>query len=373
MNHTDLTPDTLGTFSDYDLHERIRRVEDPETGLIAFIGVHNRNLGPALGGCRMYPYANEDDAVRDVLRLSRGMTYKNALAGLPLGGGKSVIIGDPFKTKTDDLMRSMGRAVQSLNGQYISAEDSGTNEHDMQVMAKETKFVVGLPQKIGEQGGDPSPITAWGVFSGLRAAVNHRYGSDALTGLKVSIQGMGAVGYDLCRQLYAENAEIIVTDVRQDVLDRAKAEMPDIKIVALDEIFGVDANVFAPCALGAQLNAETIPQLRVDIIAGAANNQMATPQDFDRVAQRNILYVPDYAINAGGVISAGYEYFRTSGNNPYGFDLTREAMLAHVGRIGQTIEKIFALAESENITTGSAADRLARSIFFASGKFSAAN
>lgn len=363
MNHTDLRSDILRSFPDFDDHERVRRFEDSQTGLVAFIGVHNRNMGPALGGCRMYPYASENDAIRDVLRLSRGMTYKNALAGLPLGGGKSVIIGDPFKMKTDTLMAAMGRAVDSLNGDYISAEDSGTNEHDMGVMAKETKFVVGLPQESGEQGGDPSPITAWGVFNGLRAAVRRRYGSDAMTGLKVCIQGLGAVGLDLCRQLYAENAELYVTDVRQNVLDQAKLEMPDLRLVHPNDIFSEEANVFSPCALGAQLNKDTIPKLQIDIIAGAANNQMATPEDEDRVAEKKILYVPDYAINSGGVISAGYEYFRTSGKNPYGFDLTREGMMNHVGRIGQTIEKIFALSESEGITPGRASDRLARSIF----------
>lgn len=368
MNHTDLRSDILSKFSDYDNHERVGRFEDPETGLIAFIGVHNRNIGPALGGCRMYPYASEDDAIRDVLRLSRGMTYKNALAGLPLGGGKSVIIGDPFKMKNDALMSAMGRAVQTFNGEYITAEDSGTNEHDMVVMSKETQFVVGLPVKAGEQGGDPSPVTALGVFSGLKAGVQRRYGSDAMSGLKVAVQGLGAVGYDLCRRLNEESAELFVTDVRQELLDKIRAEMPDVRLVPPSEIFSIEANVFAPCALGAQLNKDTIPKLHVDIIAGAANNQMATPDDEDRVADKKILYVPDYVLNAGGVISVCYEYLNRTRQNPYGFELTHEGMLNHVARIGQTIEKIFALSESENITTGRAADRLARSIFMDDAK-----
>jgi leucine dehydrogenase len=368
MNHTDLRPDFLSTFADYDGHERVRRFEDPETGLIAFIGVHNRNIGPALGGCRMYPYASEEDAIRDVLRLSRGMTYKNALAGLPLGGGKSVIIGDPFKMKNDKLMAAMGRAVETLNGEYITAEDSGTNEHDMVVMSAETKYVVGLPTKAGEQGGDPSPVTALGVFSGLKAGVQRRYGSAAMTGLKVTVQGLGAVGYDLCRRLNEESAELFVTDVRTELLERIRAEMPDVRLVQPGEIFGIEANVFAPCALGAQLNRDTIPKLNVDIVAGAANNQMATPDDEDRIAQKKILYVPDYVLNAGGVISVCYEYLNRAGKNPYGFDLTREGMLNHVARIGLTIEKIFSLSESEGITPGRAADRLARSIFMDDAK-----
>lgn len=368
MSYTDLSPDALARFPDYDDHEHIRRIEDPETGLIAFIGVHNRNLGPALGGCRMRPYESEDAALTDVLRLSRGMTYKNALAGLPLGGGKSVIIGDPFKMKTPELMQAMGRAVQGMNGHYITAEDSGTGEHDMIAMAKETKFVVGLPQQTGDLGGNPSPVTAWGVFNGLRAGVKQRYGSDALAGLKVAVQGLGAVGHDLCRFLHGEGVELVVTDIRQSLIDQVKNELPGIRVVAPDDIFAVEANVFAPCALGAQLNADTIPQMKFDIIAGAANNQMATPDDEDRVAQKRILYVPDYAINAGGVIAVAYEYFHSTGKNPFTTPLTREAMMAHVGQIGRTIEQIFILAETQKITTGRAADSLARSIFSQPGK-----
>lgn len=370
MNHIDLGSDALKVFPDYDDHERLRRIEDPVTGLIAFIGVHNRNLGPALGGCRMRPYESEDAALTDVLRLSRGMTYKNALAGLPLGGGKSVILGDPFKMKTEQLMQAMGRAVQSLNGHYITAEDSGTGEHDMIAMAKETKFVVGLPQQTGDLGGNPSPVTAWGVFNGLRAGVKRRYGSDALAGLKVAVQGLGAVGHDLCRFLHDEGVELVVTDIRQSLIDQLKSELPGVRVVAPDDIFAVDANVFAPCALGAQINADTIPRLKVDIIAGAANNQMATPDDEDRVAQKHILYVPDYAINAGGVIAVAYEYFHATGNNPFSTPLTRDAMMAHVGQIGRTIEQIFAVAEAQKITTGRAADSLARSIFGQPGKIS---
>lgn len=368
MNLSTLTENDLSGFSDFDGHERVLRIQDPETGLLAFIGVHNRNLGPAMGGCRMMPYESEAAAIRDVLRLSRGMTYKNALAGLPLGGGKSVIIGNPFKDKSIAMMAAMGRAVQSLNGGYITAEDSGTGEADMITMSKETPYVGGLPPENGNLGGNPSPVTAWGVFNGLRSAVRHRYGGSSLAGLKVAVQGLGAVGYDLCRFLYKEDVEVIVTDVRPSVIDMARNEMPDLRVMQPDQIFSTEANVFAPCALGAQLNEKTIPQLKVDIVAGAANNQLATPEDEDRLAQRHILYVPDYAINAGGVIAVAYEYFHRSGLNPFAHDLTRESMMTHVGRIDQTINKIFELAESQGMTTGRAADDLAQSVFMRDGR-----
>lgn len=373
MNLKDLGPDVLNKFPDYDAHERIRRIEDPATGLIAFIGVHNRNLGPALGGCRMRSYESEAEAIRDVLRLSRGMTYKNALAGLPLGGGKAVIIGDPFKVKTPDLMQAMGRAVESLKGEYITAEDSGTGEADMEFIANETKHVVGMVKPGSELGGNPSPVTAWGVYSGIKAAVRKRHGSDDVKGLRVSVQGLGAVGYDLCRLLHKDGAELIVTDVRPAILEQAKAEMKGTEVVAPDAIFAAEADVFAPCALGAQINETTIPQLKVGIIGGAANNQMATFADEGRVADRGILYVPDYAINAGGVIAVAYELFENSGQNPYPYALTRQAMMDHVGQIGQTIERIFALAEAQGVTPGRAADRLAESIFLGQEKSTGTN
>lgn len=361
---TDLTVETLQSFADYDNHEQVRQVEDKESGLVAFIGVHNRNIGPALGGCRFYPYAATQDAIRDVLRLSRGMTYKNALAGLPLGGGKSVIVGDPFKTKTDAMMRAMGRAVQELNGHYITAEDSGTSEHDMITMAEETGYVVGLPVE-GGLGGNPSPVTAFGVLQGIHAAARHRYGSDSLSGIKVAVQGMGAVGFELSRLLQAAGAEVIISDIRPETLDRARAELPGVHVMQPEHIFSVEANVFAPCALGAQLNADTIPQMKFDIIAGAANNQLATAADEDRLAQKHILYVPDYAINAGGVIAVAYEYFETNGQNPFDHALNREEMMRHVGQIDQTIGKIITIAETEGMTTARAANRLAESIFMA--------
>lgn len=363
LSITDVPVDTLSGFVDYDGHERVCRVSDPETGLTAFIGVHNRNLGPALGGCRFYPYADERDAIRDVLRLSRGMTYKNALAGLPLGGGKAVIIGDPFTLKTPELMRAMGRAVQSLNGHYITAEDSGTSEHDMVTVASETEYVVGLPAAAGDLGGNPSPITAYGVFTGIQSTVKRRYGGTVLTGVKVAIQGLGAVGYDLALRLQEASAQVVVSDIRPHVVEQARAEIPGVHVVQPDQIFSFDANVFAPCALGAQVNEKTIPQMSFDIIAGAANNQIATAEDEKRLAEKKILYVPDYAINAGGVIAVSYEYFRRIGRNPFSCPLTRDNMMAHVERIGTVIDNIIDLAAQDGITTARAADRLAESIF----------
>lgn len=363
MDIKDLDVSFLSQFVDYDGHETIRRIQDDETGLLAFIGVHNGNLGPALGGCRMFAYISEEDAIKDVLRLSRGMTYKNALAGLPLGGGKSVIVGDPRKLKTDALIRALGRGVESLGGRYITAEDSGTNEHDMITISKETSYVVGLPSAADSVGGDPSPVTAYGVYKGVKACAQRRYGNDSVKGLKVSVQGLGAVGYALCQYLHAEGAVLTVTDVRQESLERAQQEMTGVSVVAPEDIFDVEAHIFAPCALGAQINDATLPRLKVDIIAGAANNQLATPAHGQMLADKGILYAPDYVINAGGVICVAYEYCQRIGKNPFNHDITRAHMMSHVEKIGSTLEKIFNIAEARGITTAKAADELAEAIF----------
>lgn len=363
MNIKDLDVAFLSSFADYDGHETIRRVQDDETGLLAFLGIHNGNLGPALGGCRMFAYVSEEDAIRDVLRLSRGMTYKNALAGLPLGGGKSVIVGDPRKLKTDALMSAVGRAVDGLEGRYITAEDSGTSEHDMITIAQETSYVVGLPSDADSVGGDPSPVTAYGVYKGLKACITRRYGSENFKGLKVTIQGLGAVGYALCQYLYSEGAILTVCDVREETLARAQTEMSGISVVAPDAIFDVEAHIFAPCALGAQINDHTVSRLKVDIIGGAANNQLATPAHGQMLADKGILYAPDYVINAGGVICVAYEYAQRIGKNPFSHDITRANMMAHVEGIGATLGKIFNIAEARSITTAQAADELAEAIF----------
>ncbi len=362
MEYNDLDAALLSGFTDYDNHYKVRHFTDSETGLKAYIAVHDKTLGPALGGCRMYDYKSEEDAIRDVLRLSRGMTYKNALAGLPLGGGKSVIIGDPASVKTEALMEAMGRAVHTMGGDYISAEDSGTNVADMALMARSTPYVMGLKSEDGALGGDPSPVTSYGVFCGLKTAVRRRYGSDNLMGLKAAVQGLGAVGYDLCRQLHKQGVELFVTDVRDDVLQKAKGEFEGLEIVGLDDIFSVDANIFAPCALGAQLNEQTVPQMKFDVIAGAANNQLATEDIGDLLAQRNILYTPDYVINAGGVIAVGYEYFEQTGKNPFSHDLTRENMMKHVETIEKTIDEVFNIAEERSLAPDRAADQMAEGV-----------
>lgn len=363
----DLEFSELEKFTDFDNHQKVRRFEDSDSGLVAYISVHNTNLGPALGGCRMYDYENEDDAIRDVLRLSKGMTYKNALAKLPLGGGKSVIVGDPFTLKTEALMNAMGRAVQSFEGQYITAEDSGTSEDDMKLMSTATDYVVGLPwdddQDSDKIGGDPSPHTAYGVYYGLKAAVRKKYGARELAGLTVAIQGMGAVGYRLAQLLDKDNVTLIITDVREESLQQAQREFSNVTVVEPDDIFTAKANVFAPCALGAQINENTIPMLEVDIVAGAANNQIADPSHEIELKNKDILYAPDYVINSGGVIAVAYEYFLRSNTNPFSFELTQENLKKHVEQIGDVLDKIFKLSDDLSDTPGHAADELAESIF----------
>lgn len=363
MECRDLSRSELSGYEDFDNHERVVHVTDEKLGLNAFIAVHNHNIGPALGGCRMVSYKTERDAVRDALRLSRGMTYKNAMAHLHLGGGKTVIIGNPYTEKTEDMMKAMGEAVESLGGLYITAEDSGTSEKDMRAIATNTSYVVGIPEGKDELGGDPSPMTAYGVYCGLKAAAQKRYGSSGLSKLSVAVQGLGAVGHGLCELLQKDGVTLIATDIRPEVTEKAKKEFPGITIVSTDEIFAVKANVFSPCALGAILNDVTIPQLRVDIIAGAANNQCATAGHYESLSERDILYTPDYVLNAGGVISAGYEYFHRSGRNPFTHELTRQTMIAHVEKIGPTLTKVFNIADAKGITPAQAADEMAESLF----------
>lgn len=369
MNIQDLNPEVLSQIDSYDDHEYVRRF-DLGGGVIAFIAVHNTNLGPALGGCRMTNYTSEGEAINDVLRLSRGMTYKNAMAGLPLGGGKAVIIGDPRTQKTEELMQEMGKAVESFEGTYITAEDSGTGEEDMVAIAKYTEHVTGLPPEMlagteyGELGGNPSPLTALGCYHGIKAAIAYRYeGKRALSDITVSVQGVGAVGLELCQLLKQDGVKLIVTDISPEGLEQAKAALGDIEIVKPDEIFGVKADIFAPCAMGGALNDETIAQLQVDIIAGAANNQLLAAYHDKMLQDKDILYVPDYVINSGGVICVGYEYFRKSGYNPQNFNIERGAMVGHVERIGQTVNDILVAAKSRGLPTGETADLLAEEKF----------
>jgi leucine dehydrogenase len=292
---------------DFDAHEEVHFVTDEKYGLKAIIAVHSTHLGPAAGGARFWHYPEGEEALTDSLRLSRGMSYKNAMAGLPLGGGKAVILADADRSKSPDLLHAFGKAVNNLGGRYVTAEDVGMSVADMIEIARSTKFVAGLPNSAGDVGGDPGPHTSLGVFLGIKAAVKWALGKDSLHGLHVALQGAGSVATGVALHACAEGARLSVADVdqakAQDLADRAGG-----KAVSPDEILSLEADVLSPCALGAILNAATIPELKVPVIAGGANNQLATPQDGERLHQRNILYAPDYVINAGGIINVCTEY-----------------------------------------------------------------
>ena len=334
---------------DFDRHEQVVFCHDEASGLKAIIAIHNTSRGPALGGCRMWAYASEEEALTDVLRLSRGMTYKSALANLPYGGGKSVIIGDSRLDKSPALFRAMGAAVQRLAGRYIVAEDVGISVPDVEFMQQETRHVAGT---TSGGSGDPSPATAYGVYMGLRAAVKHKLGRDKLEGLTIAVQGLGHVGQYLCRHLAEDGARLIVTDINEPAVQAAMAEF-DAQRVAPDEIYAVDCDVFAPCALGAVINDDTLEFLKAKVIAGSANNQLAEPRHGDILKQRGVLYAPDYVINAGGVINISHE----------GPAYDKDKAFAHVAEIHDTLLEIFRRAEAEGLSTATAADRIAEERF----------
>ncbi|WP_434926394.1 Glu/Leu/Phe/Val dehydrogenase dimerization domain-containing protein [Shewanella sp. HL-SH2] len=330
----------------FDEHEQVVFCHDKESGLKAIIAVHNTNKGPAVGGCRMWNYQSDDEALTDVLRLSRGMTYKNALAGLTMGGGKAVIIADPKTTDREKLFLAFGRFVNSLGGKYYSAEDVGVSTSDMMIANRETPYVAGLEGKSG----DPSPLTALGTYLGIKAAVKHQRGIDSLEGIKVSVQGVGHVGYYLCKHLHEAGAKLIVTDIHQASLDRVATEF-GATVVEPQDIYNQDVDVYAPCALGATLNDITLPLLKATIVAGCANNQLAEVRHGEKLKEMGILYAPDYVINAGGIINVSFE------NN---YD--KAAATAKVEQIYQTLLTVFTRADAENRTTGSVADEMARAI-----------
>ncbi|WP_133407126.1 Glu/Leu/Phe/Val dehydrogenase dimerization domain-containing protein [Parashewanella tropica] len=337
----------------FDNHEQIVHCHDKETGLKAIIAVHNTNLGPAFGGCRMWNYDSDKEALNDVLRLSRGMTYKNALAGLSMGGGKSVIIADPKNIKDREaLFRAFGRAVHKLGGNYYSAEDVGVGTADIMMAHQETPFVAGLEGKSG----DPSPFTALGTYLGIKAAIKHQRGLESLKGIKISVQGVGHVGYYLCKHLHEEGAELFVTDINQDNLNKVANDF-GATIVAPEEIYDLDVDVYAPCALGATINDDTIPRIKATIVAGCANNQLAELRHGDKLKELNILYAPDYVINAGGIINVSFE------NN---YDAA--ASTAKVEKIYDTLLEIFNRADAENRTTNVVADEMARAIIEGAAK-----
>jgi glutamate dehydrogenase/leucine dehydrogenase len=286
-------------------HEEVVFGSDPESGLKTIIAIHSTALGPALGGTRFYPYGSEDEALEDVLRLSQGMSMKAAAAGLDLGGGKAVIIGDHRKMKSERLWRAYGRVVDSLQGRYITAEDVGTDAQDMELIRRETPWVVGVPVEEGGSG-DPSPATARGIMAAIRATSRFLWGDEDLSGRRVAVMGVGKVGTDLVRRLHENGAKVTVADVYPPSLERVRSEY-GVDIVEPDEVFDVECDIFSPCSLGGALNVDTVPRLKTQAVVGSANNQLATPEDGQRLAERDILYAPDFVVNAGGLINVNEE------------------------------------------------------------------
>ena len=339
----------MGVFTSDTGHEQVVFCQDKPTGLRAIIGIYSTALGPALGGTRFYPYASEEAALHDVLELSRGMAYKNALAGLDLGGGKAVIWGDPEKIKSEGLLRAYGRMVESLGGRYYTACDVGTYVQDMDVIARETRFVTGRSVEHGGAG-DSSILTAWGVFQGMRAAAEHVYGTPSLAGRRVGIAGLGKVGKYLTVHLLEDGASVVATDVSEKALAWAKETYPQVDIVdSAAELVAADIDVYAPCALGGALNDDTVPVLKAKIVAGAANNQLAHPGIEKLLEDRGILYAPDYVVNAGGVIQVADEI--------EGFNFERAKLRAT--KIFDTTTQILQLADVDGVPPAVAADRLA--------------
>ncbi len=344
----------MGVFDhvEFDNHESVHYCHDADTGLRAIVAVHSTALGPGAGGTRRWVYSNDEDALTDVLRLSRGMTYKNAVAGLTLGGGKAVILASDDAPKSPELFRAFGRFINSLSGRYVTAEDVGCSVDDMRSVREETKFVTGLPQSGNDAGGDPSPWTALGCFEGIQAAAEARLGTDSLKGLRVAVQGVGHVGFYLCKLLHEAGAELFVSDVNKEHL-RITLEAVPATVVAPKELLFADVDVLAPCALGNILTSTTIPKLKAKIIAGGANNQLSTPADGMLLAERDILYAPDYVINAGGIINVAAEYFGNS---------SADDVRADVGRIKDRLKNIFEQAKQSGRPTNELADELARSL-----------
>ena len=331
----------------FDNHEQVVFFFDRRSGLKAIVALHDTTLGPAIGGCRMWPYPSEAEAVTDVLRLAKGMTYKAAMANLPFGGGKTVIIGDPRTGKSEALFRALGRAVDSLGGRYYTGEDVGTCPADMDWAFAETPCVLG---RSSGSSGDPSPVTARGVWLGIRAAVKHRLGRTDLTGIRIAVQGLGHVGYNVARLLAQDGAKLIVADLDPIRAERAAEEF-GARLVDGNQIFGVEADVLAPCALGGVINDDTVPWLTCKIVAGAANNQLLEPRHGASLHARGILYAPDYVINAGGLISIAEELRSAS------YD--RGRALAKVQTIAETLTEVFERSARECAPTNLIADGLA--------------
>lgn len=337
---------------EYD-YEQVVFCQDKHSGLKAIIGIHDTTLGPALGGTRIWDYESEEEALIDVLRLSRGMTYKNAAAGLNLGGGKAVIIGDPKKIKSEELFRTFGRFIEGLGGRYITAEDMNAGTQDMAYINEETDYVAGLEGKSG----NPSPVTSFGVFKGILAAADAVYGSEDLNGKVVAVQGLGAVGYGVCEHLHNAGAKLFVTDIIKDSIDRVVNDFGATSVEP-DKIYEVDCDIYAPCAMGAIINDFTIDKLKCKIVAGSANNQLAEEKHGQLLKDKEILYVPDYVINSGGVINV---YEELKGYN-------KERAMSRAAGIYDSVKKIIKISEEENIPTNEAADRMAEERIEAIGR-----
>lgn len=333
----------------FDGHETVSFATCPETGLEAIIAIHSTALGPAAGGCRMRSYDSREEALTDVLRLSRGMTYKNAMAELPLGGGKAVVIGDPATEKSDRLLESLGDAVERLGGDYWIAEDMGIGPEDMAKVARRTRYVAGLT-KGKAASGDPSPVTAEGVFRGLKITVKHKLQRPSVKGLTVALQGIGHVGFGLARLLHEAGASLVVADVNEAALKDAVARF-GADVVDVEAIYDVDADVFAPCAAGAVLNAETVTRLKVPVVAGAANNQLDRPETGMLLKERGILYAPDYVINGGGIINVAAEISGSYEPSWVG---------AKLDRLMQTLDAVFTEAARRDLGPEKVADDIAR-------------
>jgi leucine dehydrogenase len=328
-------------------HEQLIFCQNRDVGLKAIVAIHDTTLGPALGGTRMWPYETEQDAILDAVRLSRGMTYKAAAAGLNMGGGKGVIIADPSKDKSEALFRAYGRFVESLHGRFITGEDMGIDVNDVEFMYMETKYVVGLPRSHGG-GGDPGPVTAFGVMHGLRACAQEALGVDSLAGLSVALQGLGHVGFKLAKLLTEQKAHVVASDVDSKRAEKAAKEL-GIKIVEPEAIYDVDAEIFAPCALGAIINDETLPKFNFKIVGGPANNQLQKKIHGEQLSEKGILYAPDFVINAGGMINVFVE--------AEGYD--RDRAIRMTRGIYYNLRQVFEISQERKISTAEAADRLA--------------
>ncbi len=347
----------MAAFEDpaFDDHERVIFCRDVKTGLKAIIAIHSTALGPAAGGTRLWAYESDDAALHDVLRLSQAMSYKNAMAGLKFGGGKAVIIKTEDFEGTDALYEKYGEFVDQLDGVYVTAEDVGVSVEIMEIVARRTKYVSGLTAKAGHAGGDPSPKTAYGVFKGIESAVQFQLGRDTVEGLTVAVQGVGHVGYHLCRYLADAGAKLVVSDI-DDACVRRVCDEFGATAVGVDQIVTHEANVLAPCALGATVSAQSIPQLKATIVAGGANNQLDSPEDGQRLADAGILYAPDYVINGGGIINVASEYFD---------DADDDEVMRRVAKIGPRLTGIFEEARKSGKATNVVADDMAREIIAA--------